>query len=88
VKYFGMPVPDCLPVSSSRHLAGILLFSAITVEYSWLSVVNLSDARMTKHLLFMAPLCLAKQIRPYHNYHGPGLTTMQSIDWAIWNHDY
>ena len=34
VKYFGMPVAACLPVSSSRHLAGILLFSAITMMAS------------------------------------------------------
>ena len=86
--YFGRPVADCLPadsVTSSRHLAGILLFSTIAIEYSWLGV---KDARSARHSLFMASMCLAKQVRPCHFLRGPGLTPMQSIDWTIERQDY
>jgi len=86
--YFGRPVANCLPVESvvsSRHLAGILLFSAIAIEYSWLGV---ADAPSARHSLFMASMCLAKRVRPYHFLRGPGLTPMQSIDWTIQRQDY
>ena len=61
--YYGKYIPDALPVSNSRVTAGMLIYSAVIVEYAIVGYDNASHSATIQHAYNMASSCYEKMLR-------------------------
>ena len=82
--YFGKYVPNSLPVPPSRFNAGIILYSALIIDYAIMACHSKSDTGFVQHSIDMATTCWEAMIGQYRKHsQGPYNTAIQSADRAI-----